>query len=218
MAAPTSSLNDPSQAQQLDLHLCASRNLPSRDWPLTRSLSSRHLRYHSSHCCSCADIGAKIEVLHSKVEDLSDGLGKVDVLVSEPMGTLLVNERMLETYLYARDRFLRPGGRMFPVRTFGTPQQRQYKIPQPHAAVTCVWGCLPWSLLACGMRDVCSSEIWGIAGRWAVPLVVRAPLQVLHLAARNNLLCNLVQLVTPYKQLQISSFVCQSHVVETTSV
>jgi hypothetical protein len=30
------------------------------------------------------------------------------------MGTLLVNERMLETYLYARDRFLKPGGRMFP--------------------------------------------------------------------------------------------------------
>lgn len=40
----------------------------------------------------------------------------VDVLVSEPMGTLLVNERMLETYLYARDHFLKPGGKMFPVR------------------------------------------------------------------------------------------------------
>lgn len=39
----------------------------------------------------------------------------MDVLVSEPMGTLLVNERMLETYLYARDRFLKPGGKMFPV-------------------------------------------------------------------------------------------------------
>lgn len=30
------------------------------------------------------------------------------------MGTLLVNERMLETYIYARDRFLKPGGKMFP--------------------------------------------------------------------------------------------------------
>ena len=41
---------------------------------------------------------------------------QVDVLVSEPMGTLLVNERMLESYLYARDHFLKPGGRMYPVR------------------------------------------------------------------------------------------------------
>ena len=39
---------------------------------------------------------------------------QVDVLVSEPMGTLLVNERMIETFLYARDHFLKPGGKMFP--------------------------------------------------------------------------------------------------------
>lgn len=38
----------------------------------------------------------------------------MDVLVSEPMGTLLVNERMLESYIYARDAFLKPGGKMFP--------------------------------------------------------------------------------------------------------
>ena len=62
------------------------------------------------------ELGACIEVLHQKVEDIPEGvLEQVDVPVSEPMGTLLVNERMLETYLYARDRFLRPGGRMFPV-------------------------------------------------------------------------------------------------------
>ena len=39
---------------------------------------------------------------------------KVDVIVSEPMGTLLVNERMLETYIYARKHHLAPGGKMFP--------------------------------------------------------------------------------------------------------
>eukprot|EP00811_Abedinium_folium_P019147 NODE_2807_length_2141_cov_7.234359.p1 GENE.NODE_2807_length_2141_cov_7.234359~~NODE_2807_length_2141_cov_7.234359.p1 ORF type:complete len:520 (-),score=121.78 NODE_2807_length_2141_cov_7.234359:489-2048(-) len=39
---------------------------------------------------------------------------KVDVLVSEPLGTFLFNERMIETYLKARDRFLKPGGKMFP--------------------------------------------------------------------------------------------------------
>lgn len=40
---------------------------------------------------------------------------QVDVLVSEPMGTLLVNERMIESYIYARDHHLKPGGKMFPV-------------------------------------------------------------------------------------------------------
>ena len=52
--------------------------------------------------------------MQGKMEELSLD-AQVDVLVSEPMGTLLVNERMLETYLYARDRYLKKGGRMFPV-------------------------------------------------------------------------------------------------------
>lgn len=56
-----------------------------------------------------------MKVLRSKIEEL-EGMERVDVLVSEPMGTLLVNERMLETYLFARDHFLKPGGKMFPVR------------------------------------------------------------------------------------------------------
>lgn len=61
-----------------------------------------------------------VEVVQGKVEELKLQ-AEVDVLVSEPMGTLLVNERMLETYLYARNRYLKKGGRMFPVsKVFGT--------------------------------------------------------------------------------------------------
>ena len=40
--------------------------------------------------------------------------GEVDVIVSEPLGTFLLNERMLETYVIARDKFLKTGGKMFP--------------------------------------------------------------------------------------------------------
>ena len=61
-----------------------------------------------------AGFAGVVEVVQGKVEELSLE-AQVDVLVSEPMGTLLVNERMLETYLYARDRYLKKGGRMFPV-------------------------------------------------------------------------------------------------------
>jgi histone-arginine methyltransferase CARM1 len=36
------------------------------------------------------------------------------VIVSEPLGTFLLNERMLETYVIAREKFLKPEGKMFP--------------------------------------------------------------------------------------------------------
>ena len=39
---------------------------------------------------------------------------QVDVLISEPLGIALVNERMLESYVAARDHLLKPGGKMFP--------------------------------------------------------------------------------------------------------
>ena len=40
----------------------------------------------------------------------------MDVLISEPLGIALVNERMLESYIAARDAHLKPGGKMFPDR------------------------------------------------------------------------------------------------------
>eukprot|EP00403_Amphidinium_massartii_P018963 CAMPEP_0178428996 /NCGR_PEP_ID=MMETSP0689_2-20121128/30570_1 /TAXON_ID=160604 /ORGANISM="Amphidinium massartii, Strain CS-259" /LENGTH=543 /DNA_ID=CAMNT_0020050795 /DNA_START=20 /DNA_END=1652 /DNA_ORIENTATION=- len=58
---------------------------------------------------------ARIEVVNRPVEKVRDEItGKVDVLVSEPIGMFLFNERMIESYLCARDRFLKPGGKMFP--------------------------------------------------------------------------------------------------------
>lgn len=60
-----------------------------------------------------------ITVLESRIEDLTPEQipeGKVDVIVSEPLGTFLLNERMLETYVIARQLFLKPEGRMFPAR------------------------------------------------------------------------------------------------------
>merc|ERR1719198_2212174 len=60
--------------------------------------------------------GATIKVVNKAVEVIKDEdvPEKVDVLVSEPIGTFLFNERMIESYLCARDRFLKPGGKMFP--------------------------------------------------------------------------------------------------------
>ena len=38
------------------------------------------------------------------------------MIVSEPLGFLLVHERMLESFVTARERFLKPGGLMMPSR------------------------------------------------------------------------------------------------------
>ncbi|CBZ49608.1 protein arginine methyltransferase, related [Neospora caninum Liverpool] len=61
-------------------------------------------------------LGNRIQIINKPLESIEDSEvpEKVDVLISEPIGTLLFNERMIETYLSARDRFLKPGGKMFP--------------------------------------------------------------------------------------------------------
>lgn len=57
-----------------------------------------------------------IEVIEARIEDILESqIGKVvDIIVSEPLGTFLLNERMLETYIIAREKFLKPEGKMFP--------------------------------------------------------------------------------------------------------
>ena len=57
----------------------------------------------------------KITVIKAKIEEVRlPEDARVDVIVSEPMGFMLVHERMLESYMIARQRFLKPGGKMFP--------------------------------------------------------------------------------------------------------
>ena len=60
----------------------------------------------------------KIEIIRGKVEEITlpEGIDKVDIIISEWMGYCLFYESMLDTVLYARDKWLRPGGLMFPDR------------------------------------------------------------------------------------------------------
>uniref|UniRef100_A0A0N4Z4I5 type I protein arginine methyltransferase n=1 Tax=Parastrongyloides trichosuri TaxID=131310 RepID=A0A0N4Z4I5_PARTI len=58
-----------------------------------------------------------ITVVQAKVEDiveLPDGIEKVDIIISEWMGYCLLYESMLNTVLYARDKWLAEGGSIFP--------------------------------------------------------------------------------------------------------
>lgn len=58
------------------------------------------------------NVSDKIVVVPGKIEEV-DLPQMVDIIISEPMGYMLYNERMLETYLHAR-KWLKPGGKMFP--------------------------------------------------------------------------------------------------------
>jgi len=56
----------------------------------------------------------KIELIRGKVEDVKLPVEKVDIIISEWMGYFLLYESMLDTVLYARDKWLAPGGLMLP--------------------------------------------------------------------------------------------------------
>ncbi|KAF3404379.1 Protein arginine N-methyltransferase 1, partial [Talaromyces pinophilus] len=56
----------------------------------------------------------KITLLQGKMEEVNLPFPQVDIIVSEWMGYFLLYESMLDTVLYARDRYLAPGGKIFP--------------------------------------------------------------------------------------------------------
>lgn len=55
-----------------------------------------------------------ITVIHGKVEEVELPVQKVDVIMSEWMGYFLLYESMLDTVIYARDKWLATGGVMLP--------------------------------------------------------------------------------------------------------
>ncbi|XP_071494376.1 histone-arginine methyltransferase CARMER-like [Diadema antillarum] len=60
------------------------------------------------------NLANRVFVIPGKVEEVSVP-EQVDLIVSEPMGYMLFNERMLESYLHAK-KWLKPGGKMFPTQ------------------------------------------------------------------------------------------------------
>jgi protein arginine N-methyltransferase 1 len=58
----------------------------------------------------------KITILNGKVEEIELPVEKVDIIVSEWMGYLLLFEGMFDSVLWARDKYLAKGGMLFPDR------------------------------------------------------------------------------------------------------
>ena len=60
--------------------------------------------------------GDKITIIKGKMEEIKLPVEKVDIITSEWMGYCLLFESMLDTILYARDKYLNPGGLLLPDR------------------------------------------------------------------------------------------------------
>lgn len=79
----------------------------------------------------------RVEVIQAALADLVLP-EQVDVIISEPWGFFLFHERMVEAFVLARDKHLRPGGRMFPgqarvwLAPFIDPDLHQARISQAH--------------------------------------------------------------------------------------
>ncbi len=64
----------------------------------------------------CNGMSDKITLLQGKMEEVELPFPKVDIIISEWMGYFLLYESMLDTVLYARDKYLDAGGLIFPDR------------------------------------------------------------------------------------------------------
>ena len=68
---------------------------------------------HAEALAKANGVGGVVEVVRGTLEDVTLP-EQVDVIVSEWMGYFLLRESMVESVLLARDRWLRPGGKMYP--------------------------------------------------------------------------------------------------------
>merc|ERR1711976_1470 len=58
----------------------------------------------------------RVTIINKKIEEMELPVDKVDIIISEWMGYFLLYESMLDTVIYARDKWLAPGGLIFPDR------------------------------------------------------------------------------------------------------
>ncbi|XP_039394235.1 protein arginine N-methyltransferase 8 isoform X2 [Mauremys reevesii] len=97
-------------------------------------------KVYGIECSSISDYSEKIikanhldniiTIFKGKVEEVELPEDKVDIIISEWMGYCLFYESMLNTVIFARDKWLKPGGLMFPDRAalyVVAIEDRQYK-------------------------------------------------------------------------------------------
>ncbi|XP_058062051.1 histone-arginine methyltransferase CARMER [Anopheles bellator] len=78
------------------------------------AVEASNMAQYAQQLVSSNNLSEKIIVIAGKIEEI-ELPERVDVIISEPMGYMLYNERMLETYLHGK-KWLKTDGRMYPSR------------------------------------------------------------------------------------------------------
>lgn len=78
------------------------------------AVEASNMAEHAQRLIKSNNLEDVITVIAGKIEEI-ELPQKVDIIISEPMGYMLYNERMLETFLHAK-KWLKDGGKMFPSR------------------------------------------------------------------------------------------------------
>lgn len=74
--------------------------------------SRKYLRFSSSH--PRTRLNLRHSCLRGKIEEVTLPVSQVDIIISEWMGYCLLYEAMLDSVIWARDRYLAPNGLMIP--------------------------------------------------------------------------------------------------------
>jgi hypothetical protein len=114
--------------------------------------------------CGVRQLSHIIDVIQGTIESVVIP-EKVDIIISEWMGFFLLRESMLDSVLIARDRWLKPGGAMYPshARMYFAPIRNQSIANGEHdfkvssAALPC------GDVLCCGL---CGWYVAPIRNRW----------------------------------------------------
>ncbi|XP_031418059.1 histone-arginine methyltransferase CARM1-like isoform X2 [Clupea harengus] len=76
------------------------------------AVEASSMAQHAEVLVKSNGLGDRVVVVTGKVEEVALP-EQVDIIISEPMGYMLFNERMLESYVHAK-KFLKPNGNLFP--------------------------------------------------------------------------------------------------------
>lgn len=68
---------------------------------------------HARRLVEAQGLADRVEVVQGIIESVTLP-EQVDIIISEWMGYFLLRESMLDSVLIARDRFLKPGGALYP--------------------------------------------------------------------------------------------------------